>query len=303
MSSLSDGAGQYVYNSYAQYKPFGAYQTEPVTNPSLTDRGYTGHRHNNTGTYDLGLIYMNARYYMPEIGRFISADTIVLDPQNPQSYNKYSYVLNSTGHRESDGCEYEGCLPTDDLDNSGQTSPSVIAASESNDPLTRTVEGTRWPDWTHSRLFPDYFTIQGSGAVFTISFTIDNYSNVYISGGLNLGVELAALGLSVRAAGGWLMAEQVVSQDALGVEWAFQSDSPTEAQLESHIQGPSVSASLGGGPPPFLTGPGVDGVLAIKPLPSVSAEGGLYTVQAGFGASYAGLLYDAGSATPWFWQR
>ena len=59
---------------------------------------------NNTGN-DLGLIYMNARYYLPEVGRFISADTIVPDPGNPQSYNRYSYVNNNpvnntdpTGH-------------------------------------------------------------------------------------------------------------------------------------------------------------------------------------------------------------
>ncbi len=38
---------------------------------------------------------MNARYYVAEIGRFASADIIVPDPQNPQSFNRYSYVLNS----------------------------------------------------------------------------------------------------------------------------------------------------------------------------------------------------------------
>jgi RHS repeat-associated protein len=54
-----------------------------------------GHRHNNTGTYDLGLIYMNARTYLPEVGRFISPDTLVPNPGNSQSHNRYSYVLNS----------------------------------------------------------------------------------------------------------------------------------------------------------------------------------------------------------------
>jgi hypothetical protein len=52
---------------------------------------------------------MNARYFLPSVGRFISADSIVPNPTNPQSYNRYSYVLNSpinytdpTGHRECD---------------------------------------------------------------------------------------------------------------------------------------------------------------------------------------------------------
>ncbi len=50
---------------------------------------------------------MNARYYVPSIGRFASADTIVPDPTNPQSMNRFSYVRNNplkfidpTGHYE-----------------------------------------------------------------------------------------------------------------------------------------------------------------------------------------------------------
>jgi len=62
----------------------------PSSNPSISSHGFTGHRQHN-----LGLIYMNARYYMPEIGRFISPDTIVPNPQNPQSYNRYAYALNN----------------------------------------------------------------------------------------------------------------------------------------------------------------------------------------------------------------
>ena len=58
---------------------------------NTTGRGYTGHRENR----DLGLTYMNARYYVSGIGRFASADTIVPDPVNPQVWNRYSYVLNS----------------------------------------------------------------------------------------------------------------------------------------------------------------------------------------------------------------
>ena len=47
----------------------------------------------------------NARYYDPELGRFIQADTEIPDLSNPQSYNRYAYVLNDplrytdpTGH-------------------------------------------------------------------------------------------------------------------------------------------------------------------------------------------------------------
>jgi RHS repeat-associated protein len=83
-----------------RYYPYGGYRGAPGSD--LTDRGYTGHREN----MDLGLIYMNARYYVAELGRFLSADTIVPDPGNPQSFSRYSYAYNSplnhtdpSGHR------------------------------------------------------------------------------------------------------------------------------------------------------------------------------------------------------------
>ena len=95
VAAVADSAGAYVPNSYAVYEPFGAFLTTPTgTNPSVTDRGFTGHRHNNTGSYNFGLIYMNARYYLPQLGRFVSPDTIVPELSNPQSYNRYSYIEN-----------------------------------------------------------------------------------------------------------------------------------------------------------------------------------------------------------------
>ena len=87
--ALSSTAGALDPASLARYDPFGNYRTTPATNPGMTDQGFTGHRHNNTGTNNLGLIYMNARYYLPEVGRFVSPDSIVPEPANPQSYNRY----------------------------------------------------------------------------------------------------------------------------------------------------------------------------------------------------------------------
>lgn len=80
-------AGTLVPDSVARYSPFGEYRgAKPQTNPAVSSRGYTGHRHND----DLGLVYMNARYYVPSINRFLSPDTIVPDPANPQMLNRYT---------------------------------------------------------------------------------------------------------------------------------------------------------------------------------------------------------------------
>jgi RHS repeat-associated protein len=83
VGALTSTSGLLVPNSLSRYDPFGNFRTKPAdtVNPAITNHGYTGHRHNNTGSPDLGLIYMNARYYLPEVGRFISPDTIVLEPR------------------------------------------------------------------------------------------------------------------------------------------------------------------------------------------------------------------------------
>ncbi|MCB9431239.1 MAG: PKD domain-containing protein [Ardenticatenaceae bacterium] len=108
--------GTLVPDSVARFLPFGGYRgAKPQTNPAVSDRGFTGHKHND----DLGLVYMNARYYVPGIGRFASADTIIPDPMNPQGFNRYSYVENNPvrnidldGHQSSESC-YPNCyVPT-----------------------------------------------------------------------------------------------------------------------------------------------------------------------------------------------
>ena len=54
-----------------------------------TDRRFTGQREEAA----LGLYDFNARYFDPLLGRFIQADTIVPQPGNPQSLNRYAYTL------------------------------------------------------------------------------------------------------------------------------------------------------------------------------------------------------------------
>lgn len=54
-------------------------------------RGFTGHEHLPW----FGLINMNARLYDPLVGRFLSPDPYVQDPDFSQNFNRYSYALNN----------------------------------------------------------------------------------------------------------------------------------------------------------------------------------------------------------------
>jgi RHS repeat-associated protein len=85
------------------YKPFGEIASNFATVSS--DIQFTGQRTDKEN----GLVYLGARYYDAQTGRFISPDSIIPDIENPQSLNRYSYVLNNpltlidpTGHQ---GCE------------------------------------------------------------------------------------------------------------------------------------------------------------------------------------------------------
>ena len=71
-----------------RYYPWGT--VRPGPNNALPT-GYTF-----TGQLDsgLGLMYYGARFYDGALGRFISPDTIVPSPGDPQSLNRYSYVGN-----------------------------------------------------------------------------------------------------------------------------------------------------------------------------------------------------------------
>ena len=57
----------------------------------ITNRGFTGHEMDD----EVGLVNMNARIYDPYLGRFLSADPLLPDPYDMQSFNRYSYVRNN----------------------------------------------------------------------------------------------------------------------------------------------------------------------------------------------------------------
>jgi RHS repeat-associated protein len=58
----------------------------------------------------LDLVHMNGRVYDPLLGKFVSADPILQDPMNGQSYNRFAYVLNNpTNLTDPTGFASEGC--------------------------------------------------------------------------------------------------------------------------------------------------------------------------------------------------
>jgi RHS repeat-associated protein len=96
---LTDASGAKV--ATYDYRPFGEV-LESIEEPGVVnDTKWGGHRLDAASQ----LVYMNARYYDPSLARFVSADSMVPDPVNPQALNRYSFGYNNpvshvdpTGH-------------------------------------------------------------------------------------------------------------------------------------------------------------------------------------------------------------
>jgi RHS repeat-associated protein len=96
VSLVTDAEG----NEHARtlFYPYG--DTRYTIGESPTDLGFGGQKVHA----DLGLVYMRARYYHAALGRFVSGDAVVPEPGNPQSLNRFSYVLrNPLRYIDADG--------------------------------------------------------------------------------------------------------------------------------------------------------------------------------------------------------
>jgi len=59
---------------------------------------------------EFGLINMNGRCYDPVVGRFLSPDIVVQNPNNTQCYNRYSYCINNPlKYSDPSGWSYDNC--------------------------------------------------------------------------------------------------------------------------------------------------------------------------------------------------
>ena len=82
-----------------EYQPYGQLQVN--SGNEIARHKFTGKEFDE----NVGLYYYGARYYDPQLGRFITSDSIIQSPHDPQSLNRYAYCRNNpvkyvdpTGH-------------------------------------------------------------------------------------------------------------------------------------------------------------------------------------------------------------
>jgi RHS repeat-associated protein len=83
---------RYAYEPYGKRRNVnGTSDTTGALSGQSTRRGFTGHEMLDEFT----LVNMNGRVFDPAVARFVSADPLIQAPSNLQSFNRYSYVMNS----------------------------------------------------------------------------------------------------------------------------------------------------------------------------------------------------------------
>ncbi|SHL55395.1 RHS repeat-associated core domain-containing protein [Rhodanobacter sp. OK091] len=115
------------------YAPYGT--AVASMSPAPNGPGYTGH----VNDPDTGLVYMQARYYDPSTGRFLSADPIDPTPGNVFNFSRYDYVNNNpilnTDPTGKSTCVDSMCVHS--------TIDSVLPRANSQPPPVNGMEGIK----------------------------------------------------------------------------------------------------------------------------------------------------------------
>lgn len=104
VNTLTDHTGAVVYTQ--RFLPYGEpFNEDAKVNTCNSNESWP---YGFTGQYqdaETGLVYFHARYYLPEIGRFMSPDTVVPDSADTMAYDAYAYcrynpvnLTDPTGH-------------------------------------------------------------------------------------------------------------------------------------------------------------------------------------------------------------
>ena len=98
-NSSGNFSGQEWYHAYGRYR--GGHELG-------TENRFTGQKLDGAG-----LMYFNARYYDPELGQFLSPDTLVPDPTNLFAWNRYMYTIgNPMRYNDPSGHNWEDVIVT-----------------------------------------------------------------------------------------------------------------------------------------------------------------------------------------------
>jgi RHS repeat-associated protein len=207
--------GKASFNAKSLF-PFGECRNSQGTLP--TDKLFTGQRLDTTGLY-----YYGARYYDPQIGRFISPDPTIPDPKNPQALNRYSYCINNP-------FKYIDPSGLDFVDSDGNT------IQEIEDIYNAMMNNPNIPDYIKTRIQ----TLHDSNRHVTIK---------YIDGGASVGISkfdssLYSMGDEIQI-GRDCLSDSTVFGSVFAHECSHVYEGNPGASIEEEAQGYLIEYEVG----------------------------------------------------------
>jgi RHS repeat-associated protein len=152
VTALASGA----FDTETRYYPWGGVRYSYGTTP--TDYRFTGQQEIAT----IGLYFYNSRFYDTALGRFVSPDSIIPNPGDPVSFDRFAYVRNDplkyvdpSGHNPK--CGPDGVLCDNDESNDGD----FWALYNPNEPIPEFPENIPDPEdrANPTPAYPDGFIV------------------------------------------------------------------------------------------------------------------------------------------------
>ena len=192
LRAISDGAGAGI--ATREFAAFG--EQVGSTGTDSGTRGYGAHWQDG----ESGLLYMGARYYDPVLARFVQPDSVVPEPGDPQSWNRYSFVRNNPYNRVD---------PTGSFDIGAEIGGRLVEFLGGN----RT--GGEFFGSLSSGLVPGFGELADAGVLFSLDHRVGTGVRLVAAGSLALSV--VTLGTSPNVGGVVRQADDVVEAGAAGV--------------------------------------------------------------------------------------
>ncbi|WP_051943367.1 MULTISPECIES: RHS repeat-associated core domain-containing protein [Luteibacter] len=227
--ATSDAAGNVA--RAIDYRPYG---TQALGTPS-PGPGYTGH----VNDPDSGLVYMQARYYDPSIGRFLSTDPARTGEGSLDQFNRFAYAKNNpVSNIDPDGRQ---TVPRDAYSQYWSSAPANDLFTQQNGNAAFVVSMI-----TQSDVLDVAPAGSGSGAVASSGFP----GEFLAAGALTRGAGMLASATRSALAGGSEVAAlprmRLTDVTAKGARMQNYAMNWTKGQFEGHLQANGYTSRAAG---------------------------------------------------------
>ena len=161
-ATVTDGEVEYYsFDAWGRERNHNTLQYDNIN--TTFDRGFCMHEHYR----DFNLINMNGRLYDPLVGRMLSPDIVIQNPEYSQSYNRYSYCFNNPlRFTDPSGYVVRNIWPPDDF--SLGIDPYISLFDKENDITSSSYsldESTGNDLWNVKRKTTYYFDVKDPNSI------------------------------------------------------------------------------------------------------------------------------------------